>query len=287
MTDAPDIRDITLNLDLGGEPVALQLHVDLGQMSHRAIIKDLSEGKLYEESLSLFLIKVLGKGDAFLDVGAHIGYFSLLASHLVGEAGRVIAVEGNTDNYNWQVDLMARNGRANITSVNVVACETEGEVTFYKNADNDGGHALWDPGLHDFNEKSRGAPEKSIHKARRIDQLMQDLDVDALRAVKIDTEGAELTVIKGAGDFFAPDRVPFIVCEMNGFGLQQMGASQHDLRAWMAAQGYATFMFPEKDGLPIQVPEATELTSQYIFNVIFSTPQAVADVWPRVTPFIS
>ena len=73
----------------------------------------------------------------------------------------------------------------------------------------------------------------------------------------------------------------------NDFGLRQMGASQRDLRALMTARGYDTFAFPQKDHLPILVPEATELASPYVFNVLFSTLDAVAEVWPRIMPFES
>lgn len=279
------IHTVTVNLELAGRAVALQLRVDLGQMSQRSIMQSISQGRLYEESLSLFLIRALRPGDCFLDVGAHIGFFSLLTSHLVGDAGRVIAVEPNADNFTWLKDLMALNARPNVTAVNAVASETDGAIDFYRNADNDGGHALWDPGLHDFNKQSRQTPAKESYPSTRLDTLMSGQGAMTCRAVKIDTEGAELTVLKGGGDFFTPDRVPFVICEVNDFGLQQMGSSSAALRAWMKGQGYETFAFPQKDHLPILVPEATELASPYVFNVLFSTLDAVAGIWPQVTPF--
>ena len=279
------IHTVTVNLELAGRTVALQLRVDLGQMSQRSILQALSQGLLYEESLSLFLIRALRPGDCFIDVGAHIGFFSLLASHLVGDAGRVVAVEPNADNFTWLKDLMVLNERPNVTAINAVASETDGTVDFYRNADNDGGHAMWDPGLHDFNQRSRAAPAKDSYPSTRLDTLAAAESIDACRAVKIDTEGAELTVLKGGADFFTPGRVPFVICEVNDFGLQQMGASQRDLRAWMQSRGYDTFAFPQKDHLPILVPEATELASPYVFNVLFSTLDAVAEIWPRIAPF--
>lgn len=282
---AQGVHTINVNLELGGKAAALQLRVDLGQMSHRSIMEAIVQGRLYEESLSLFLVRALRPGDSFLDVGAHIGFFSLLASHLVGDGGRVIAVEPNADNFAWLRDLMALNARGNVAAVNSVASEQDGTIEFFRNADNDGGHALWDPGLHDFNKRSRAAPEKDIYPSTRLDTLMAGQAIAGCRAVKIDTEGAEVAVLKGGGDFIAPDRVPFVVCEVNAFGLQQMGASQAELRALMKARGYETFALPQKDHLPILVPEATELVSSYVFNVLFSTLDAIAGLWPQVTPF--
>jgi FkbM family methyltransferase len=279
------VHTIALNLDMAGGQVALQLKVDLGRMSHRSILEPISQGRLYEEALSLFLLRVLRPGDVFLDVGAHIGFFSLLASHMVGDGGRVVAVEPNAENFAWLTDLMAVNGRANVTGINAVASETDGVVEFYRNADNDGGHALWDPGLHDFNKLSRETPEKDSYPSVRLDTLTADQGITQCRAVKIDTEGAEPTVLRGGGDFITPERAPYVICEVNEFGLTQMGSSQEELRALMKARGYETFAFPQKDHLPILVPEATELASPYVFNVLFSTVEAVAAAWPRLTPF--
>ncbi|MAY66459.1 MAG: hypothetical protein CMM77_04975 [Rhodospirillaceae bacterium] len=98
---------------------------------------------------------------------------------------------------------MALNARPNVTAVNSVASETDGTIGFYRNADNDGGHALWDSGL----------------------------------------------------------------------------------RAWMKGQGHETFAFPQKDHLPILVPEVTVLASPFVFNVLFSTLDAVAGIWSQVTLF--
>ena len=286
MASGSDIRTVTVNLTGGVAPMALTIEADLTQPSHRSILESLGQGRLYEPSLSKFLVRVLRAGDGFLDVGAHIGYFTLLASFLVGEAGRGVAIEANPDNHAWLNRLVAMNARANVTAVNAVAFDSEGMVDFYTNADNDGGHALWDPGRHDFNTKSRAAPRKETHEAIRIDRLAERLGLNGLRAAKVDTEGAEVSVLRGAGEFLTPALVPFVVCEVNEFGLAQMGASQKDLRAMMAARGYSCFTFQPDDRLPSLVPAGAEFVSPYVFNVLFTTPDALGEVWPRVTPFI-
>ena len=291
MAEAPalpseGVHTIALNLELADKPVSLQLRVDLSQMSHRMIIKPLSEGKLYEESFSTFLLRALRPGDRFLDVGGHIGFFSLLASHMVGDEGQVLVLEPNADNFGWLTDLMKLNGRQNVKAINKVASETDGSVEFYHNADNDGGHALWDPGLHEFNKQSREAPQKDSYPSTRLDTLTGAEGFDQCRVVKIDTEGAELTVLKSGGAFFTPGRTPFVVCEVNEFGLAQMGTNQEALRAYMADRGYSTFTFGQKEALPAMVPPTTKLMSPYVFNVLFSTLDAVGEVWPQTTPFI-
>jgi len=61
----------------------------------------LGKGKAHpaETKLARFLIQQLKPGDIFIDVGAHYGYFSLLASQLVGTTGKVFAFEAAPETY--------------------------------------------------------------------------------------------------------------------------------------------------------------------------------------------
>ncbi|MDA0997112.1 MAG: FkbM family methyltransferase [Proteobacteria bacterium] len=285
MAVTPDIRDLNITLASGHSNHLAKFRLDMSQMSQRIIFETIGSGKMYEQSLARLLTQVLRPGDIFIDVGAHVGFFSIVASYLVGNAGQVLSIEPNAENFRALEAHVTLNERKNFRLVNAVACETDGSVEFYRNSDNDGGHALWDPGLHSFNELSRAETDKDTYPAVRLDILAERYSVQDCRAVKIDTEGAELTVLKGGGEFFRPEKVPFVVCEMHEFGLKQLGASQDGLRAWMRQQGYMTFMFASDGQLPVMVPGATQLQAGHVFNVLFSTPDAIGELWPAVTPF--
>ena len=285
MSKPTETNNLKINLSFNGKTEEVYYKFDVKHMSQRHIFEKLKSGVFYEEDLTKFLFKVMREGDTFLDVGAHIGYFSILASYLVSEEGKVIAVEPNSENFAWlqvQIDL---NKRQNIKPIKAVVCGADGTVEFFKNSDNDGGHSLWDPGLHFFNKLSKEAPAKDWHEGIRFETIVKQFDVEYCRAVKIDTEGAELIILKSGGNFFSPERVPFVICEINDFGLSQLGTNQMELRSWMKERGYMTFLFSKNDHLPIFVPNETTIVSKFVSNVLFSTPEAMGIIWPAVDPY--
>jgi hypothetical protein len=100
------------------------------------------------------------------------------------------------------------------------------------------------------------------------------------KVIKIDTEGAEHTVLRGARDLLASHLVPYVVAEILEFGLAEMGSSQAALRGFMAEHGYSTFGIYSGGAMPKLIPPATELTSDFIINILFSTIDDVAKLWP-------
>ena len=67
------------------------------------------------------------------------------------------------------------------------------------------------------------------------------MQVSNLRLINIDTCGAELDIIHGAVRTIKDNKVPYIVCGINRFGLQQMGTSEQELRRFMSYMGYETY----------------------------------------------
>ena len=70
--------------------------------------------KAYEINLTGFILKHIKKGDVFFDIGANVGYFSILVSPLVGETGRVFAFEPELKNFSALVSNAKLNEYSNI-----------------------------------------------------------------------------------------------------------------------------------------------------------------------------
>jgi len=280
-----ELTQLNITLPVGGDQVVVKYELNIDYFSHRHIYSSVKAGKMYEEFLSRFLIKIIKKDDIFIDVGAHIGFFSLFVSHLVGDGGKVFSVEPNAENFGWLQHHIKLNDRKNITPLKLVVSETDGGIEFFTNADNDGGHALWDPGHHESNKISRDRIDKNVIPSIRFDTLVGKNHIQFCQVVKIDTEGAEYTILKSGENFFNPDKVSFVVCEMNEFGLHQLGVSQHELRALMKEKGYDTFIFPKDDHIPILVPNRTLLSSPYVYNVLFTTQEKISQYWPSLLPY--
>src|SRR3982751_4649503 len=79
---------VVLNFEVSTGDARVELRLDQSASSQRNMAASFEAGEFYEPEVSYFITSVLQPGDQFVDVGAHIGYFSLLASRAVGEGGR-------------------------------------------------------------------------------------------------------------------------------------------------------------------------------------------------------
>ena len=128
-------------------------------------------------------------GDVVVDVGAHIGLYTLRAARDVGGDGKVIAVEPDPQSFHILKDNVSLNNLNNVLVVNAALSETSGQKTFY---------AATDPSLSGFELQ----PEARIRKIETVkimtlDELLTNLNIEKVDWIKIDVEGAELQVLMG------------------------------------------------------------------------------------------
>lgn len=269
----------TLTIRLPDRAFDLRLELDPRQRNEATVLGFLQSGRLYEPDVSLAMARMLRPGDGFADVGANIGFFSVLAGHLVGPAGQVLAFEPDPRNRaRLEVNLGANDLR-NVTVTDRVAGARPGPVQFYLNRDDTGGSAMWDPGLFPGNEASRANPSPMTLFGTTLDAALGERGIIP-RVVKIDTEGAEHAVLTGAAGLLGRSAVPYVIAELHAFGLERMGASQQALRALMKGFGYDTFALYQDGSLPKLIPPGTHLQPRAIINLLFSTAERVAEAWP-------
>lgn len=233
----------------------------------------------YEPETVALMHRVVRPGDKCIDAGAHIGFFTLVLSRLVGSNGDVLAFEPGRNNLPKLKHNLAINNVSNVRLIEQPAWDRPERIKFYLNSDSSGGNAVWDPGNYPWNEKSRARPECYEVDAVRIDQF----SAASTKLAKIDVEGAEHRAILGMGI-----RLPkFIIMEIGPFGFEQLGTSTNHIRTYLKERGYDVFILHPFGGLPALVPDKTELTHEInegqhvVMNVLFSTLDAVAEYWPR------
>jgi len=262
---------ITLPLTIthrGGQHT-LKLLLDIEKYSQRIIWNHLKGGDIYEWETLQYITDILEEGDCFVDVGAHIGYFALFASRFVGTGGQVIAIEPEVQNAVHLLKHVSINHIENMCVIRSAVGADNTTTEFFVNADNDGGHALWDPGLHPFNEKTRDYGVARKTRLETLDRILKSNAVRPVKAMKIDTEGAELEVVKGALTYLSENEVPHVICEINKFGLSRMGAGEKALRGVMHDLGYEAFWLDSKEGIPVKLNRDEYIESAYVFNMLF------------------
>jgi FkbM family methyltransferase len=199
-----------------------------------------------------------------------VGFFSLLGAVFTGAGGQVISFEPEEENYRHLVENVRLNGFTHVVAVNSAVGDAAGIAQLWVNADNDGGHALWDVGLHSFNARSRATPQPRRVRVTTLDGFFAGRNITSLKAIKIDAEGGELRILQGAQGTLERHRVPFVICEINRFALERMGTSEAQLRAFMAGLGYETYLFaPDGGSLVRLVEDQTVVGDEFVFNLMF------------------
>ncbi|MEJ6806436.1 MAG: FkbM family methyltransferase [Saprospiraceae bacterium] len=170
----------------------------------------LTSGKAHDSEirLSSYIINILKENDTFVDVGAHFGFFSLLAAMIVGSQGKVIAFEGGIDTY--QVLHKNINLKANIQANNKVVSNTQGEVSFYQFPAAYSEYSSLDIEQYkDTDWIKNNPPKATIIDSIRLSQELKGQDVDM---IKVDVEGGELEVLSGLSEYLI-NYNPIIIIE--------------------------------------------------------------------------
>lgn len=197
----------------------------------------------YERELVAGIRRVLRPGDTFLDVGANMGFFTLLAARLVGPAGRVIAVEPSP----WAADrlaaTLAENGIRHVTLVRAALGERPGSLEL---------HMPRHVGNHTPTMVAAGADTEPLTvPVRTLDALLEELDVPRIDAMKMDVEGFEPAVLRGAPSTLADGRIAELFVELNEHWLRRAGSSSRELYDMLARAGFVDPIGPPVAARPL------------------------------------
>ena len=253
----------------------LRLALDLDKSTQRHVYQTALNGEVYEKETAYVMSKLVRKGDTVLDIGAHIGIISMYLAVMVGEKGRVYAFEPEPENFSQLRETVNANGFHNIQCFKIALHSQSGQSALYINSDNDGGHALWDVGLHPVNRGSRNNPASVTVANATLDHLMERLQIPPPRLLKIDTEGLEFNILSGGQNYVLKQRVPYIISEMNIFGLQVMGVNEMQLRKYMAGFGYDAYAILAGYKNPLPLPEEPVFKAGTDNNVLFAHRDAL------------
>jgi len=191
----------------------------------------------FEADVCRFMLGTLGPGMNFVDVGAHYGFFTLLASHIVGPAGRVLAIEPMP----VTVRQLYRNAALVPTAQNVevVPCAAYHANTELVFRDygllNAGLNSLYKPRTH---EAARSVSEVTV-AARMCDEIIAEANLSHVELIKIDAESSELDVLGGLEKTLMKWR-PRLIVEVGDFDLEGVPSSA-TLLHWFTARGYTPF----------------------------------------------
>jgi FkbM family methyltransferase len=190
-------------------------------ISH-AHIGSIAFGNL-ESSVQEAMVRHLGRGDVFYDIGANLGFFSLLGAHLVGlRQGHVYAFEAAPDNAEAIRANAQLNAIPNISVIGRAVSSSPGRARL-QIVDDQSWSKLEEYGEHPYTER---VVEVELVT---IDGLVMSGELAPPTVVKIDVEGAEMAVLEGMRETISAHR-PAIICELHD--------THREFVAAMAEHGY-------------------------------------------------
>jgi FkbM family methyltransferase len=236
-----------------------QMQLDLGDVVQRRMY---FAGEYDPRSSRLFR-QLLHPGDIAIDGGANIGYFSLLAARCVGDQGAVHAFEPVPRTFTLLLDNIEHNHFGNIQANCAALCDRTGVLQLRMAASaNIGTATAVLPG---------SGPSVSAH-ALTLDEYAAQHAIGAIKLVKLDIEGSELSAIRGMRTLLSERRISYLICEVNPDLLDAQGIPPDALRREMAAYGYRCYRIrPLARLFPMGVP-LPHVDADYLFAQASAPP---------------
>jgi FkbM family methyltransferase len=210
-------------------------------------------GGQWEPHLTRFYRGHLKPGMTFIDVGANIGYFTVLASRLVGPEGRVIAFEPYSENCRLILLSLNKNRLGNVT-LHPIGLSNQTGLAFFST------HLGTNGGFISSTESTLLDPNCTVIPTMRLDDLLANTPVNFL---KMDAEGAEGMIVTGARKLIERNH-PIITSE---FGLEMLqrvsGVSGEAYLAYFQSLGYRIFMIDRATGAPGPIDDIGVFVGEY------------------------
>ncbi|MGC4081741.1 MAG: FkbM family methyltransferase [Vicinamibacterales bacterium] len=213
----------------------------------------------YEPATTALIRSRLAPGDTFVDVGANIGYFTVVGARAVGRTGHVVSFEPVPAVRSALAANLALNGIRDVDVRTEALSSGEGETAIFTGPSSD-------TGLASLRPLSDGGT-LTVRKCRFDDIVDRRRRV---RLVKIDVEGAETEVLEGMVETLERDHPDLIVEITDGY-LREAGSSAEQLVDLLHRLGYTIWMIAD-EGAFLQIQSAADLSrcpSQ--FNAFCST----------------
>lgn len=189
---------------------------------------------IWEPDLTDWISRRIRSGDTFVDVGANVGYYTLLASALVGPSGSVVAIEPSPRLFGALRESVARNRLQNVRSVNLAVLDRSTTVPLFRGTEHHSGLTT--------TREERGLEFECRVEAAPLPAILSPEEVRGARLVKVDVEGAEWSVVSGMEPILASGRDDLeVIVEIDAELLAHQGRRPQDIVALFGDHGFHAY----------------------------------------------
>jgi FkbM family methyltransferase len=206
----------------------LKLYIDPVSHFGLRILRD----KAYEPQVTSFVEQLLLPGDVFIDLGANEGYFSVIASKLVGDAGKVFCIEPQRRLWPVLFDNFIANECHNVQLLPYAIGPEKGEAEL-----------ILTPSINTGSSQIRKSVRTTFWERQKIkiyplDSIVALYGIGEIKLMKIDIEGYELYALKSALKTLKKGAVKNIVIEFHPVQLKEFNQTVEETIAFLHQMGY-------------------------------------------------
>lgn len=195
---------------------------------------------MFEKAESLLVYKLLKPGMVFMDIGANLGQYTLIAADSVGPEGQVHSFEPNVRMFGelaFNVELNKLSSRCTLNQIAVSDHEGYAKLSLYKP-----GHEVYGS----IGTQQEGVSEVVGYESVRtttLDSYITKYFIKHVDLLKMDIEGAELPALKGADKLLIRDDGPIIIIEIADINTAGFGYKAVELLVHLEKMGYQAYVF--------------------------------------------
>lgn len=210
------------------EESKMYLNVREKDATMRKTFQSYAISREWESATTKLFRKLIKKWDVVIDLGANIGYFTLLSARLVGEQGRVYSFEPEPKNFKYLKKNIELNGYKNVFPQNKAVSDKNGKIKLYICHYDSGHHTInqhkgIDSYKPDFKDKEEFVEIETVRLDDFLEGREQKVDV-----MKIDIEGAEMLALSGMDKTIKQNKTLKIFVEFFPLLLKEMGVAPED-----------------------------------------------------------
>lgn len=210
-----------------------------------------------EIRLTKFFIRIISSGETFFDLGANYGYYSLLASHFVGEGGCVFSFDPDSS----ALKFLKKNKRKNMVIIESAVGNADGTIELYSFSEIDS--LVSTTNINNLSQNESVSLDRTTIKKRtvpvlKLDSFCAQWDV-CPRVIKIDVEGAESLVLRGFHEGLESKDDIIIAIEV---WIDPFTDNYRDAISFMLEHGYRVSTLND-EGKPIECPSIEYLENEY------------------------
>jgi FkbM family methyltransferase len=231
------------------------------------------KGAVWEPLETAVLLSLMTSGSVFYDIGAAIGWYSIIAALKVGQAGHVIACEPERDNYQLLRLNLRQNELSNVTAIKCAMADRSEWGRVYRSKENFGDHRL--------DVRMPNWPSHRTRITTLIDLVKQGYPPPDV--MKIDTQGSEAKILHCLSELCAINPRLSVVLEFWPLGLAQCESSYQQLLGAFEGLDFELFVLDEieKTFAPATFAEIAERAeramhppSNWFVNLVALSPSA-------------